>query len=333
MSLVDDTSEAGPSDLLEANDDDMSMSDPACVVAAEALSNINLNCLPTPPTSPYPTSPRYERPVSDDCSTPFSERRCRVKSTARHSPYKLHSREQRHAFIRNCRRKEMFINEPHDPLIPTAEPSTIPSMANLALPSVHVGVAAALAEARPSTTPHDAYRATQETDPTIKIPGLVDRLALRLLNSCNVSEQTVEDEDVVNCATQKSGLTIKIPGLVDRLALRLLSSCNVEGRTEEGEDVDSSSIDGYSAWDSSSNDGDIDDDTPLYCSLSSAAAGPDRLSRRKHRRRNAAPYHRARGIPKRKELWVDKDTKQGSEVPAFLLGSLPRILRSGRHCY
>jgi hypothetical protein len=86
MSLVDNTSEAGPSDLLEANDDDMSMSDPACVIGAEAVSNTNLNCLSTPLTSPYPTSPLYERPVSDDRSTPFSERYCtirRARSTAR----------------------------------------------------------------------------------------------------------------------------------------------------------------------------------------------------------------------------------------------------------
>jgi hypothetical protein len=222
----------------------------------------------------------------------------------------------------------MFVNDPRDSLISIAEPSIVPSTVDLALPSVNADVAATPVEKQLSTAPYDAYRATQSSDLSIRIPGLVDRLALRL-DSCNMSEQTEEDEDVVERAIQNSGLTIKIPGLVDRLALRLLSSLNVEEQIEEDEDVDSLSLDGYTASESSSDDGDIEDHNMPFCSSLPApmAGGPDRSSRRKHRRRTAAPYHRAGGIRKRKELWVD-----GSKVPAFLLGSRHQVLRSGRHC-
>ena len=327
MSPVDNTSEAGSSDLIEANDDDMSMPDPTLVVDAEALSNTNLNSLSTRPMSPL-----RKRSASDDCSTPFSKRHCAIRperSTARYSAYKLPSREQRQAFDRNCRRKEMFVNDPRDSFIPIAESSIVPSTVDLALPSMNADVTAMPVEKQLSTAPYDAYSATQNCDLSIKIPCLVDRLALRL-DSCNMSEQTEEDEDVVDRAIQNSGLTIKIPGLVDRLALRLLSSLNVEEQIEEDEDIDSLSLDGYTASESSSDDGDIEDhDIPPFCSSLPApmAGGPDRSSRRKHRRRTAAPYHRAGGIRKRKELWVD-----GSKVPAFLLGSRHQVLRSGRHC-
>lgn len=322
MSLVDIVSEAGSSDLLEANDDDASLPDPALVVDAEALSNTNLDCVST-----IPMSPLLKRPVSDDCSTLFSKRHCAIRparSIARYSAYKIPSREQRQAFNRKCRRKEMFADDLHDSVISAAEPSTVPLTAYLALPSVHSDVAIMLGEKPTSTMPHDSYRATQNSDLSIRIPGVVDRLALQL-GACSVSKQTKEEEEVVDRATQKSGLKIKIPGLVDRLALRFLSSLNVEEQTEEDEDVDSLSLDGYTASESSfdGGDGDIDDDIPpFYSSLPApTAGGPDRPSRRKHRRRTAAPYHRAGGIRKRKELWVDTVTGRGSEVPAFLLES------------
>ena len=323
MSLADNNSEADPSDLLEVDSDFISMSEPTCA-GAETFSDTNLDWISMPPTSPL-----YERPVLDDYLTPFSERHCamrRARSAARHSPYKIHSREQRQAFIRNYRHKEMFVDDPHESFIPAAEPSTFPSMSNFDLPSLHADLA---------TTPHNAYRATQNADLTITIPSLVDRLGLQLLSSCKVSEQTEENEDVVDCASQKSGLTIKIPGLVDRLALRLLSSLDVKDQTEEDEDVDTLSSDGYTgASESSSDGGDIDDDDmspSCFSSPTLAARGPDRSSRRKHRRLTAAPYHRAGGIPKRKEFWMDTDSKRGIEVPAFLLESPSRGLRS-RHC-
>jgi hypothetical protein len=130
-----------------------------------------------------------------------------------------------------------------------------------------------------------------------------------------------------------SGLTIKIPGLVDRLALRLLGSCSVTEQTEEDDDLDDSSLEGY-ALSESSSEGDTEDDyNPAFYSSSSS---PDRTSRRKLRRGAAAPYRRAGGTLKRKELWADADTPAGSEVPDFLLGPRStghpraRALRSGR---
>jgi hypothetical protein len=308
MSLADNNSE---SDLPEVND-----------------------CLSAPPTSPL-----HKRPVSDDRSTQLSKRYSairRARSTAaRYSAYKLPSREQRHAFNRNTRRKEMFVNGLDDAFIPPAEPSTVHPTAHLALSSVHVDMAAPHVEEHEHLT-HIPYDAHSKSDLTIKIPGAVDLLGLQLLESCIVSEQTEEDkedEDVVDYATQNSGLTIKIPGLVDRLALRLLGSCSVNEQTEE--DVDNLSLDGSIASESSSSDGDgIDDDhtSPSYSSsLVPAVAGPDRTSRRKHRR-IAAPYHRAEGKSKRKELWANTDIMAGSDVPAFLLGSPASVLRSDRHC-
>jgi hypothetical protein len=195
------------------------------------------------------TSPLYERPVSDDRFTPFSKRYSatrRARSTAaRYSAYKLPSREQRHALIRKSCRKEMFVNDFDDAFIPPAEPSTVYPTADLALPSLHVDMAAPHVEEHEHLThiPHDAQ---SKSDLAIKIPSAVDRLGLQLLESCIVSGQTEEDkedEDFVDYVTQDSGLTIKIPGLVDRLALRLLGSCTVNEQTEEGEDEDNSSLD------------------------------------------------------------------------------------------
>jgi hypothetical protein len=291
--------------------------------------------------SALPTSPLYERPVSDDRSTPSSKRYSAIRrarpTAARYSAYKLPSREQRHAFIRNSRRKDMFLNGLDDAFIPPAEPSTVRPTADLALSSVHVDMAAPHVEEHEHLThiPHDAQ---SKSDLAIKIPGAVDRLGLQLMHSCIVSEQTEEDkedEDVVDYATQNSCLTIKIPGLVDRLALRLLGSCNVNEQIEEGEDVDNFSLDGSIASESSSSDGDGIDDDHTSLSYSSSpvptAGGPDRTSRRKHRR-IAAPYRRAEGRPKRKELWADTDIMAGSDVPVFLLGSPVSVLRSDRHC-
>jgi hypothetical protein len=147
-----------------------------------------------------------------------------------------------------------------------------------------------------------------------------------------LSPSTLVPHDAAR-ATQKTGLTIKIPGLVDRLALRLLGSCSVTKRAEEDEeDAGGSSLDGYSASESSS-EGDIDDDDDP--ASRSPSPSHDRSSRRKSRRSAAAPYRRAGGKPKRKELWADAETRVGGEVPAFLLKpptiERPRtqVLRSG----
>ncbi len=316
MSLADNTSEA---DIFEANDDDTSMSGPGALQPG-------LNYLPSPPTSPL-----YGRPVSDDRSTPFSKRYLavrRARSTARYSAYIRPSREQRQAFSRNSRRKEMFVDGLDSAFIPLTEPSAVHPTADLALLSVREDMATPPVEEHLTTMPYDAHPAT---DQMTRIPDVVDRLGLRLLNSCNVSEQTKEDdedEDVVN-SPPKSRLTIKIPGVVDRLALRMVRSCDVNDQTEQGEDVDYLSLDGSTVSDSSSSsDGDDDHTSPSYSSSPvPAAAGPDRSSRRRRHRRNAAPYHREGGTSKRKELWVDTDVA-GSEVPAFLLGSPAGVLRS-----
>src|SRR5713226_4976256 len=240
MSLADNTSEA---DILEANDDDISMSGPGALQPG-------LNYLPSPPTSPL-----YGRPVSDDRSTPFSKRYLavrRARSTARYSAYIRPSREQRQAFSRNSRRKEMFVDGLDSAFIPLTEPSAVHPTADLALLSVREDMATPPVEEHLTTMPYDAHPAT---DQMTRIPDVVDRLGLRLLNSCNVSEQTKEDdedEDVVN-SPPKSRLTIKIPGVVDRLALRMVRSCDVNDQTEQGEDVDYLSLDGYTVSDSSSS--------------------------------------------------------------------------------
>lgn len=275
------------------------------------------DCLSAPPASLL-----YELSVLDDRSTLFFEgysaiRRAR-STAARYSAYKLPSRDQRHAFIRNSRRKEMFVD---DAFIPPAEPSTVHPTADHALPSVYADMAVPHVEEHGYLThiPHDAQ---SKRDLTIKVPSAVDRLCLQLVDACTMSEQSEEDVAVFDYATQNSFLTTKIPGLVDCLALQLLGSCNINEQTEE--DVDNFSLDGsITSESSSSDDGGIDDDhtSPSYSpSPVPTAAGPDRTSRRKHRR-IAAPYHRAEVKPKRKELWVDTDIMAGSEVPAFLLGS------------
>lgn len=270
--------------------------------------------------SAFPTLSLDEWPVSDDSSTLFSRGYSamhRARSTAaRYSTYNLPSREQRHAFIWDPRRKEMFVDAPDDASILPAEPSTFHPMADLALPSVHVDTAALQVE---ECLTQIIYEAQSQSDQTIEIPCAVDRLGLQLLDSCIVSEQAEGDdgdEDVVDYATQNTGLTIKIPGLVDRLALLLPGSCNVNEQTEERGDVDGLSLDGSITSESSCSSGDDDHTSPFYTSSPVLmAAGPDRTSRRKHRR-IAAPYHRTEGMPKRKELWVDTYIMAGSNVPA-----------------
>jgi hypothetical protein len=299
------------------------------------LLGIN-DCLSAPPKPPLD-----ERPVSDDRSTPFPKRNSAIRharsTAARYSAYKLPSREQRRAFIRKSHRKEMFVNGLDDTFIPPAEPITIHPTADLALSSVHADMAAPHEEVHEHLT-RIPYFTQSKSDLTIKLPGAIDRLSLQLLDSCIVSEQAEEDnkdEGVVDYATQNNGLTIKIPGLVDRLALRLLGSCNVNEQTEDGVDADNLSLDGSIASESSSSDSDgIDDDytSPSYSSSPvPTVAGPDRTSRRKHRR-IAAPYRRAEGKPRRKELWADTDIMARSNVPAFLLGSPASVLHSDRHC-
>lgn len=141
----------------------------------------------------------------------------RVKSFARHKAYSVPSRGQREAFKRDSRRKkDMFVENPFIPFISnepptlstvfdpralgTALPSTPAQQAELYLPALledKCTMKETLEQsqfAQPFVlTPR--MRATKKSGLTIKIPGLVDRLALRLVHSCNVAEQAEDDLD------------------------------------------------------------------------------------------------------------------------------------------
>jgi hypothetical protein len=143
----------------------------------------------------------------------------RVKSFMRHKAYSVPSRGQREAFKRDSRgKKDMFIENPFIPFVsngpPTLSPafdplstlgtdvpSTLAHQAELYLPALledKCSMKETLeqpqsAQADSVSTPH--VRVTKKSGLTIKIPGLVDRLALRLVHSCNVAEQAEEDLD------------------------------------------------------------------------------------------------------------------------------------------
>ncbi|KAH9956203.1 hypothetical protein BC827DRAFT_814261 [Russula dissimulans] len=246
--------------------------------------------------------------------------RRRERSLACYSAYSLPSREERREFKRQFRRKkEMFVDEPHLPFVHAlVRPAEI-LLTNQFASQCHVVeneptlVDSVLTSA---SMPFDERRSADSENTVlggttlgyfdlqrtasrlkIKIPGLVDRLALRLRRSCQTG-QAEEDEDV------------------DALA-SLDSYCASETSSSDG-DIDD----------------DDDYDCPSRCSSAVEAPRPDRSSRRKLRRCVASPYSRIGGKPKRKELWVDVDISAGSE-PAFPLASptsdRPRVLRSGRH--
>jgi len=315
MSLPDHASESSLSDVLGPNAD---IPVPASTYIPSAVATPNTDCLSTPPTSPYSSSHLHKLSMPGDLATKVSERHRvhrHARTSARYSAYSLPSLGQRQAFKRRSPKKEMFIEVPHLPSVPPVEPTTVSPTADLVLAGMHV-----------------------EVSPTPTNPVEID-LSSQFSAYCNVTESPSIPRDAVSTTTltphdalrapQKSGLTIKIPGLVDRLALRLLGSCSVTEQTEDEEGLDDSSPDGYAPSESSSESDIEDDKHPTFHSSSSS---PDRTSRRKLRHGVAAPYHRAGGKLKRKELWVDADTPAGSEVPDFLLGppTTGRPLRSGR---
>ena len=324
MSLTDNTSETSLSEVLEA-DSDIPMSGPAYVPDAFAISNTEPTYPPTPPPSPYSPSKFHKLSMLADHATQFSEspRVFRhARSSARHKEYSLPSLGQRQAYKTHPRRKkEMFVEYPRLPSVPPLElePTTVSPTADLVLPTAHAEVATTL------------------------LNPVEIQLSSRFAAQCNVVESQCITTDTPVAptptphnaprGTQKSRLTIKIPGLVDRLALRLLGSCSVTEQTEhDEEDVDGSSLDGYSASESSC-EGDIDDDDDPVSRY--PLPSPDRPSRRSSRRSTAPPYHHAGGKSKRKELWAGADTRVRGEVPAFLLRPptigrpRTRVLRSG----
>jgi len=218
MSLPDN---ACLSDVLEPNAD---IPVPASTYIPSAVATPNTGCLSTPPTSPYPSSHLHKLSMPGNLATKVSERHRvhrHARTSARYSAYSLPSLGQRQAFKRRSPKKEMFIEVPHLPSVPPIEPTTVSPTADLILAGMHVEVSPTptnpveidlssqfsaycnVAES-PSTprdtvstttlTPHDALRAPKKSGLTIKIPGLVDRLALRLLGSCSVTEQTEDDE-------------------------------------------------------------------------------------------------------------------------------------------
>lgn len=203
-------------------DANMSLSIAALVPSLAASPvTVDLNYTTSSPTSSYASS------ISDDLgalaaeASPPSDKIClqrRVKSFMRHKAYSVPSRGQREAFKRySRRRKDMFIDNPSissvsngpptispafDPLLSTSGtnvPSTFVHQAELYLPALLEDkcsmkeIRGQSAQAGCVSTPHT--RVAKKSGLTIKIPSLVDRLALRMLHSCNVAEQ-VEEEDL-----------------------------------------------------------------------------------------------------------------------------------------
>ena len=272
------------------------------------MATPNTNCLPTPP---YSSSHLHKLSIPGDLATEASERHrvyCHTRTSACYSAYSLLSLGQRQVFKRRPPKKEMFVEAPYLPSVPSVEPTTVSPTANLILASMHVDV---------SSTPIN--------------PVEID-LSSQFSARCNVTEGPSIPRDSVLIPTlmpQKSGLTIKIPGLVDHLALHLLGSCSVMEQTENEEYLNNSLPDGYAPLESPS-ESDIEDN--YHPGFHSPSSSPDWTSRRKLCCSAASPYHCAGGKLKRKELWVGADTPAGSEVPNFLLGppTMGRPLHSGR---
>ena len=257
MSLADNTSEASLSDVLETNTD---IPVPVSTHIPSAVATPNTDCLPNPPTFSYALPHVHELPMPSDLATKVSKRHGvlrHARTPARHNAYSLPSLGQRQAFKRRSRhKKEMFIEGSHFPSVPLVEPTAVSPAADLILASMHIGVSSTPMNPieihlssqfsahcnvtenpniptdsvlATTPTPHDALSTLQTSGLTIKIPGLVDRLALRLLGSCSVTEQIEEEED----------------------------------------DVDDSSLDGYSPSESSSENDVEDDHNPAFHSSSS----------------------------------------------------------------
>jgi hypothetical protein len=223
MHLANDASIASLSDDLEANAD---IPIPASAYIPNAVATPNTDYYPSPPILPYGSSHPHKlsMPV-DDLATKVSKRHYvhrHTRTSARHSAYSIPSLGQRQAFKRRspCK-KEMFVEGPHPLSVPPVEPTIVPPTADLILPSMHVEVSPTLLNPieihlssqfsthcnvtespstptdtvlTPTLTPHGTLRTSQKSGLTIKIPGLVDRLALRLLSSCSVMEQTEADD-------------------------------------------------------------------------------------------------------------------------------------------
>ncbi|KAH9048456.1 hypothetical protein EDB84DRAFT_233457 [Lactarius hengduanensis] len=198
-------------------DADISVSTATRVPSLAASPFIDLDYTPSSPSSSYASS------ICDDQgaqTSPPSDKNCvqrRVKSFMRHKAYSVPSRGQREAFKRNSRcKKDMFVEDPFNPFPsngpPTLSPAFDPllSTSGTSVPSilahqVELYLPALLedkcsieetrsqsARAGSVSTPH--VRTAKKSSLTIKIPSLVDRLALRLVHSCKVAEQAEEED-------------------------------------------------------------------------------------------------------------------------------------------
>lgn len=221
MSLTDTLFDADIPDS-PGEDADMSMSTTAGVPASSFAAPpviVDPDYTPSSPTSSYASSCDDLGALATQSSPP-SDKNCvqrRVKSSMRHKAYSVPSRGQRETFKRyNRRQKDMFVENPFIPFVsngpptispaldplPTSgtnEPSTFARQAEFYLPALLEDKCSMKetrgqsAQAGSVSMPHARVTA-KKSGLTIKIPGLVDRLALRLVHSCNVAEQAEEGD-------------------------------------------------------------------------------------------------------------------------------------------
>ena len=212
MSWTDTTSEAS----LPEENVDISPSPSDC---ASGAPNAGLDHPLSSPTPTYASSLYDEQPMS--CVSDYVMRSSdglgvvrRARSSARrYNVYSIPSREQRQSFKRHSHlKKHMFTTDFCDPFVSSApttlspafdcdqarsdtETSVDPYLSTLfdARCNIAVNQYPESETASNLTTPS---RTSNKSGLTIKIPSLVDRLALRLLSSCNVTEHTEEDDDV-----------------------------------------------------------------------------------------------------------------------------------------
>ncbi|KAH9073062.1 hypothetical protein EDB83DRAFT_2516815 [Lactarius deliciosus] len=201
-------------------DADISVSTTTCVPSFATSSFIDLDYTPSSPSSSYASSICDDKGALAAQASPPSDKNCvqrRVKSFMRHKAYSVPSRGQREAFKRNSRSKKvMFVEDPFnpfpsdgpptlspafDPLLSTSgtsDPSILAHQVELYLPALLEDkcsmeeTRSQSAQAGSVSTPH--VRTAKKSGLTIKIPSLVDRLALRLVHSCNVAEQAEEED-------------------------------------------------------------------------------------------------------------------------------------------
>jgi hypothetical protein len=220
MSLTDTTTEASLPDILEANVE-ASVSAPDCALCTPTAPNVGVNYSPSSPTSTYASSLCDEQPMLVNHAIGSSDSHGvlrRARSSARHNAYSVPSREQRQAFKQHCRlKKHIFTHNSYDHSV-TSVPNTVSSAFDRAQAGSDIEATSmsknpvepclsTLFSAQCNVTANQyagmettsnlmtPSLTSQKSGLTIKIPSLVDRLALQLLGSCNVTEQSEEDED------------------------------------------------------------------------------------------------------------------------------------------